>query len=114
MCFYNVFNVMRTVIFAFSLSIDFSGSTTIVYIYLINHVYNPEYHFMVEARDNDGTGLLATVPLTVQVLDVNDEAPKFLRDPMDFILAEDGLSFTERAFIKVNTESIKDSLSTFA
>ncbi|KAG8287771.1 hypothetical protein J6590_030333 [Homalodisca vitripennis] len=59
-----------------------------------------EYHFLVEARDSDGLGNRAAVPLTITVLDVNDEAPKFVRDPMDFILDKDGLGFTERAFIK--------------
>lgn len=57
---------------------------------------------MVEARDNDGAGNAATVPLTISVTDVNDNAPKFLRDPMDFILDKDGLGFSDRAFIKVS------------
>lgn len=61
-----------------------------------------EYRFMVEARDNDGAGNVATVPLTISVTDVNDSAPKFLRDPMDFILDKDGLGFSDRAFIKVS------------
>lgn len=67
-----------------------------------------EYRFLVEARDNDGQGNQASVPLTIQVLDINDNAPKFLRDPMDFILAEDGLGFTERAFIKVRLLHVDD------
>ncbi|XP_054258885.1 cadherin-86C-like [Macrosteles quadrilineatus] len=59
-----------------------------------------EYRFIVEARDMDGLGHRATVPLIITVIDVNDEAPRFVRDPMDFVLDKYGLGFVERAFIK--------------
>lgn len=57
----------------------------------------------MEARDNRGTGNRATVPFTLFVLDVNDNVPRFLKNPMDFILGPEGYNFSQRAFIKVGT-----------
>lgn len=59
----------------------------------------PEYHLYVEARDNDGTGNRAQVPLVIKLIDVNDETPIFEKDVYEFILAPDLQSFTTAAII---------------
>lgn len=60
-----------------------------------------EYQMTVEARDMEGTGLLATVPLIIRILDVNDETPVFENAPFHFTLTSDMRNFSNRAFIKV-------------
>lgn len=60
----------------------------------------PEYHLYVEARDNDGTGNRAQVPLVIKMIDVNDETPIFEKSVYEFILAADLQSFTSPAIIK--------------
>lgn len=60
----------------------------------------PEYHLYVEARDNDGNGNRAQVPLIIKMIDVNDETPIFERAIYEFILASDLMSFTTPAIIK--------------
>lgn len=60
-----------------------------------------EYQMTVEARDVEGTGLLATVPLIIRILDVNDETPVFENAPFHFTLTSDMRNFSSRAFIKV-------------
>ncbi|XP_064554419.1 cadherin-86C isoform X2 [Drosophila montana] len=59
----------------------------------------PEYHLYVEARDMDGIGNRAQVPLIIKLIDVNDEVPIFDKDLYEFILATDLLGFTTSAFI---------------
>ncbi|XP_051862592.1 cadherin-86C isoform X2 [Drosophila albomicans] len=59
----------------------------------------PEYHLYVEARDMDGNGNRAQVPLIIKLIDVNDEVPVFDKDLYEFILATDLQSFTTNAFI---------------
>ncbi|XP_055908352.1 cadherin-86C [Eupeodes corollae] len=60
----------------------------------------PEYHLYVEARDSDGTGNRAQVPLVIKMIDVNDETPTFEKNVYEFILAADLQSFTSPAYIK--------------
>lgn len=59
------------------------------------------YQFFIEARDMKGVGNRATIPFTLNIIDVNDETPKFEKNPLDFILGQDGTNFSQRAFIKV-------------
>ena len=56
----------------------------------------------VEARDMEGSGLLATASLIIRILDVNDETPVFENTPYHFTLTSDMRNFSTRAFIKVN------------
>ncbi|XP_073977349.1 cadherin 86C isoform X3 [Rhodnius prolixus] len=58
------------------------------------------YQFFIEARDMKGVGNRATIPFTLNIIDVNDETPKFEKNPLDFILGQDGTNFSQRAFIK--------------
>lgn len=51
----------------------------------------------------EGTGLLATVPLVIRILDVNDETPMFENAPFHFTLTPDLRNFSTRAFIKVRS-----------
>lgn len=55
----------------------------------------------VEARDEGGNGNRGTVPLIVNLLDVNDNAPIFEKGVYEFILNAELTNFTSPAFIKV-------------
>lgn len=55
----------------------------------------------VEARDENGSGNIGVVPLIVNLLDVNDNAPVFEKDTYEFMLNADLTNFTSLAFIKV-------------
>lgn len=61
-----------------------------------------EYRLMVEAKDMEGTGNMATVPLIIKLLDVNDETPRFERPTFEFILQPNLRNFTSRAFVRVS------------
>ncbi|XP_046479763.1 uncharacterized protein [Neodiprion pinetum] len=54
----------------------------------------------VEARDENGRGLSSAVPLIVNLLDVNDNAPIFDKPIYEFILNSDQTNFTSPAFIR--------------
>lgn len=58
-----------------------------------------EYHFYVEARDEDGEGNRATVLLVIKLLDVNDNPPIFEKSLYEFILSPDLRNFTNPAII---------------
>lgn len=60
----------------------------------------PEYHLYVEARDEDGAGLVAQVPLIIRLLDVNDNAPVFEQSLYEFVLAANLREFTTPAFVR--------------
>lgn len=62
----------------------------------------PEYHLYVEARDEDGQGNAAQVPLIIKLIDVNDNAPVFEKSLYEFILAPNLREFTAPAFIRAN------------
>lgn len=55
----------------------------------------------VNARDENGAGNTGAVPLIVDLLDVNDNAPIFDRDVYEFTLNSDLTNFTAPAFVKV-------------
>nr|XP_012151364.1 PREDICTED: uncharacterized protein LOC105663916 [Megachile rotundata] len=54
----------------------------------------------VEARDENGSGNRGVVPLIINLLDVNDNAPVFEKDVYQFMLNSDLTNFTSPAFIK--------------
>ncbi|XP_059219836.1 cadherin-86C isoform X4 [Stomoxys calcitrans] len=84
-------------------SLNLDAETGLITVSTNNHGFDrevmPEYHLYVEARDNDGTGNRAQVPLVIKLIDVNDEIPIFEKDVYEFILAPDLKSFTTPAFI---------------
>lgn len=68
----------------------------------------PEYHLYVEARDNDGTGNSAQVPLILKIIDVNDNAPIFEKPIYEFILSSNLRNFTVPAFVKATDADAED------
>lgn len=84
-------------------SLNLDAETGLITVSTDNHGFDrevmPEYHLYVEARDNDGTGNRAQVPLVIKLIDVNDETPMFDKDLYEFILAPDLQSFTSTAVI---------------
>lgn len=84
-------------------SLNLDAETGLITVSTNNHGFDrevmPEYHLYVEARDNDGTGNRAQVPLVIKLIDVNDETPTFEKDVYEFILAPDLKSFTTPAII---------------
>lgn len=60
----------------------------------------PEYHLYVEARDNDGTGNSAQIPMILKIIDVNDNAPIFEKPIYEFILLSNLRNFTIPAYVK--------------
>lgn len=58
---------------------------------------------IVEARDEKGKGLKSEAPLTIHLLDVNDNAPVFDKNSYEFTLSSDTNNFTVPAVVKVNT-----------
>lgn len=80
------------------------ASSGIITVSTNNHGFDrekmPEYHLYVEARDDDGIGNRAEVPLIIQLIDVNDETPQFEKSLYEFILTSDLRNFTIPAFIK--------------
>ncbi|BES87672.1 Hypothetical protein NTJ_00475 [Nesidiocoris tenuis] len=85
-------------------SLNLNWDSGLLTIATDNHGFDREesssYRFFVEARDMKGSGNKAIVPFTLIVLDVNDNAPIFERNPIEFILGPDGTNFSQRAFIK--------------
>lgn len=59
-----------------------------------------KFQFSVEATDENGSGLKATSEVIINLIDVNDETPKFEKDLYEFILDSDRKSFTSPAFVK--------------
>lgn len=59
-------------------------------------------NLLVEATDENGKGLRSTVPLIINLLDVNDNAPIFEKPVYEFVLNSDRTNFTNPAFIRVN------------
>lgn len=85
-------------------SLNLDAETGLITVSTNKHGFDrevmPEYHLYVEARDNDGTGNRAQVPLVIKLIDVNDETPIFEKDLYEFILAPDLKSFTAAAYIR--------------
>lgn len=84
-------------------SLNLNADTGLITVATNSHGFDrelmPEYHLYVEARDMDGAGNRAQVPLIIKLIDVNDEAPVFDKDLYEFILATDLMGFTTSAFI---------------
>lgn len=59
----------------------------------------PNYSFTYEAQD--GGGKVSSVNLFIQVVDVNDNAPKFTKDSYLVDLMEDATEFASPVFVKV-------------
>lgn len=64
-------------------SLNLDAETGLVTISTEHHGFDrelmPEFHFYIEARDDDGRGNQAQVPFILKVIDVNDEIPIFER-----------------------------------
>lgn len=56
----------------------------------------------INARDENGKGNTGVAPLTVNLLDVNDNAPIFEKDVYEFALNSDLTNFSTPAIIKVS------------
>lgn len=56
----------------------------------------------MEARDNEGTGHSATVPVTIKLVDINDNAPHFIGLPYEVSLTPDFSRFTSKVIVQVN------------
>ncbi|XP_054734543.1 cadherin-86C [Anastrepha obliqua] len=84
-------------------SLNLDSESGLITVSTTNHGFDreimPEYHLYVEARDNDGTGNRAQVPLIIKLIDVNDETPIFEKDLYEFILSPDFKSFTSTPII---------------
>ncbi|XP_034662090.1 cadherin-86C isoform X2 [Drosophila subobscura] len=84
-------------------SVNLDAESGLITVSTNNHGYDrevmPEYHLYVEARDMDGEGNRAQVPLIIKLIDVNDQTPMFDKDLYEFILTPDLLSFTTTAVI---------------
>uniref|UniRef100_A0A182RCG9 Cadherin domain-containing protein n=1 Tax=Anopheles funestus TaxID=62324 RepID=A0A182RCG9_ANOFN len=84
-------------------SLNLDPASGVVTVAINNHGFDreamPEYHLYVEARDDDGIGNRAQVPLVIRLIDVNDETPTFEKSLYEFILAADLRNFTVPAFI---------------
>ena len=85
-------------------SLNLDPENGMIMISTSNHGFDreamPEYHLYVEARDYEGTGNSAQVPLILKMIDVNDNAPIFEKSLYEFILSSDLRNFTSPAFIK--------------
>ncbi|XP_037049459.1 cadherin-86C isoform X3 [Bradysia coprophila] len=93
-------------------SLNLDPQTGLIVVSTDNHGFDreqmPEYHLYVEARDDDGTGNSAQVPLVIKVLDVNDNAPIFEKSLYEFILLPDLRNFTAPAFIKATDKDAEE------
>lgn len=52
-----------------------------------------QHHLIIEARDSNGLGNRNTTQLLIQLIDVNDQAPKFLLDQYEAFIYENELDF---------------------
>ncbi|XP_055696679.1 cadherin-86C isoform X1 [Lutzomyia longipalpis] len=85
-------------------SLNLDAESGLITISTENHGFDrelmPEFHFYVEARDDDGRGNRAQAPFILKLIDVNDEIPIFEKRIYEFTLSNDMRSFTTPAFIK--------------
>lgn len=85
-------------------SLNLNPDNGLIIVSTDNHGFDremmPEYHLYVEARDNDGTGNSAQVPIILKIIDVNDNAPVFEKPIYEFILSSNLRNFTIPAFVK--------------
>jgi hypothetical protein len=87
---------------AFSMDSD-TGLITVAMGSSLDREVAAQLRLTVHARDEDGKGNAGTVSLTVNLLDVNDNAPIFQREVYEFTLNSDFTNFTAPAFIKVRS-----------
>ncbi|XP_023289528.1 cadherin-86C-like, partial [Orussus abietinus] len=74
---------------------------------VLDREFTPMIQLTVEARDEDGNGLRNTVPLIINLLDVNDNAPIFEKDSYEFILNTKSSNFTVSAVIKATDKDVE-------
>lgn len=67
---------------------------------------SPQISFIVEAADEDGNGQTATATIVVNLVDINDEVPKFEKNVYEFILNDKRTAFTTKAFIKAEDNDL--------
>ncbi|CAG2054683.1 unnamed protein product [Timema podura] len=84
-------------------SLRLDSITGLITVSTNSHMFDretaPEFRFNVEARDMEGNGNRATVPLIIKLIDVNDETPYFEKDQYDFFLTPSLRNFTTPAII---------------
>ncbi len=66
-----------------------TGWITVASANLLDRETTPHLTLIVEARDGEGTGRIATVPLHIHLTDENDNAPRFIGAPYWLILLKD-------------------------
>ncbi|XP_066601623.1 cadherin-86C [Prorops nasuta] len=86
---------------AFAIDPD-TGLITVAMGSSLDRETTAQLQLSVEARDENGKGNRGVVPLIVNLLDVNDNAPIFEKDNYEFMLNSDLTNFTTPAFIKAS------------
>lgn len=69
---------------------------------ILDREITSQLQLSIEARDENGQGLNGIVPLIINLLDVNDNAPIFEKDTYEFTLNDNLTNFTMPAIIKVS------------
>lgn len=64
-------------------------------------LFQIEITVTVEARDTEGTGRSATVPVIIRLQDINDNAPQFIGLPYETNLTPDLSRFTSKVIVQV-------------
>lgn len=86
---------------AFAIDTD-TGLITVAMGSSLDREMAAQLQLIVNARDENGKGNTGVVPLIVNLLDVNDNAPIFEKDVYVFTLNSDLTNFSTAAIIKVN------------
>uniref|UniRef100_A0A182QBJ4 Cadherin domain-containing protein n=1 Tax=Anopheles farauti TaxID=69004 RepID=A0A182QBJ4_9DIPT len=68
-----------------------------------------KHYLSVEARDNDGHGNRNTVPLILNVLDVNDNAPVFVQKRYEVRLKENAFEFESPIVVEARDNDLESS-----
>ncbi|KAL0125361.1 hypothetical protein PUN28_004475 [Cardiocondyla obscurior] len=84
---------------AFAIDSD-TGLITVAMGSSLDREMAAQLQLTINARDENGKGNTGTVPLIVNLLDVNDNAPIFEREVYEFTLNSDLTNFSTAAFIK--------------
>ncbi|KAI9561048.1 hypothetical protein GHT06_012004 [Daphnia sinensis] len=88
-------------IFSKALVLDpISGLITVGSGVLLDRETSPEITVTVEARDMEGTGRSATVPVIIRLLDINDNAPQFIGLPYETNLTPDLSRLTSKVVVQ--------------
>lgn len=83
-----------------------TGSITVLKPNELDAERTPSFKLTVEATDEEGNGLTATSIVSIDLIDVNDEPPRFEKDLYEFIIDVDGKGFTAPAVIKATDADI--------